>query len=410
MSWIDNLGKMAKSAVDFTGLPGLFKDLATAGSNDDPWYVDGINLAKNTIKVTTTPVRAAVGGLLAVGEASYELGGKVRREGVETILDQPFMYNKFKNENESYSDYTARVEREKANISLGQATLSVLSPGKNSGDKSGWLQDWTDNNLKFLSAGFDLFDPTDRETAFQNQYTGKFLSGIQDITASTIIDPLTFTGFIGKGAVIAAKAPMLDTISGKTARAVFGKFAMTEDRLDGLLVKALDGQGEAVTDIKFLANTGAREQYEYWRKKKVTNPDAMAYLFGRATTDQEVVDTFRAVMFKDTDAISKIVDVDDEAGLVIDALGDVPHPHRMLLEGKSEGDMITSPKYNEVLQGYISRASTDDDRFRVALETVQTGGQFKYGFSRGPWEGKLAEKSKAKAARTFAEPESVFIQ
>ncbi len=410
MSWIENLGKMAKSAVDFTGLPGLFKDLATAGSNDDPWYVDGINLAKNTIKVSTTPVRAAVGGLLAVGEASYELGGKVRREGVEAILDQPFMYNKFKNQNESYSDYTARVEREKENISLGQATLSILSPGKNSGDKSGWLQDWTDNNLKFLSAGFDLFDPTDRETAFQNQYTGKFLSGIQDITASTIIDPLTFTGFIGKGAVIAAKAPMLDTISGKTARAVFGKFAMTEDRLDGLLVKALDGEGEAVADIKFLANSGAREQYEYWRKKKVTNPDAMAYLFGRAGTDQEVVDTFRAVMFKDTDAISKIVDVDDEAGLVLDAMNDVPHPHRMLLEGKSEGDMITSPKYNEVLQGYISRASTEDDRFRVALETVQTGGQFKYGFSRGPWEGKLAQKSKAKAARTFAEPESVLIQ
>jgi hypothetical protein len=410
VSWIENLGKMAKSAVDFTGLPGLFKDLATAGSNDDPWYVDGINLAKNTIKVTTTPVRAAVGGLLAVGEASYELGGKVRREGVETILDQPFMYNKFKNENESYADYTARVEREKENISLGQATLSILSPGKNSGDKSGWLQDWTDNNLKFLSAGFDLFDPMDRETAFQNQYLGKFISGIQDITASTLIDPLTFTGFIGKGAVIAAKAPMLDTISGKTARAVFGKFAMTEDRLDGLLVKALDGEGEAVADIKFLANSNAREQYEYWRKKKVTNPDAMAYLFGRAKTDEEVVDTFRAVMFKDTDAISKIVDVDDEAGLVIDALGDVPHPHRMLLEGKSDGDMITSPKYNEVLQGYIARSSTEDDRFRVALETVQTGGQFKYGFSRGPWEGKLAEKSKAKAARTFAEPESVLIQ
>jgi hypothetical protein len=410
VSWIDNLGKMAKSAVDFTGLPGLFKDLATAGSNDDPWYVDGINLAKNTIKVTTTPVRAAVGGLLAAGEASYELGGKVRREGVEAILDQPFMYNKFKNENESYSDYTNRVEREKANISLGQATLSVLSPGKNAGDKSGWLQDWTDNNLKFLSAGFDLFDPNDRETAFQNQYLGKFISGIQDITASTLIDPLTFTGFIGKGAVIAAKAPMLDTISGKTARAVFGKFAMTEDRLDGLLVKALNGEGEALTDVNFLAKSDAKEQYEYWRKKKVTNPDAMAYLFGRAQTDQEVVDTFRAVMFKDTEAISKIVDVDDEAGLVIDALGDVPHPHRMLLEGKSDGDMITSPKYNEVLQGYIERASTSDDRFRVALETVQTGGQFKYGFSRGPWEGKLAEKSKAKAARTFAEPESVLIQ
>ena len=410
MSWVENLGKMAKGAIDFTGLPGLFKDLATAGSNDDPWYVDGINLAKNTVKVATTPVRAAVGGLLAVGEASYELGGKVRREGVEAILDQPFMYNKFKNENESYADYTARVEREKQNISLGQATLSVLSPGKNSGDKSGWLQDWTDNNLKFLSAGFDLFDPMDREAAFQNQYTGKFLSGIQDITASVIIDPLTFTGFLGKGAVIVAKAPMLDTISGKTARAVFGKFAMTEERLDNILVQALEGKGEALTDINFLANSNAREQYEYWRKKKVTNPDAMAYLFGRAQTREEVVDTFRAVMYKDTDAISKIADADAEAGLVFDALNDVPHPHRMLLEGKSDGDLITSPKYNEVLQGYISKAATEDDRFRAALETVQTGGQFKYGFSRGPWEGKLAQKSKAKSARTFAEPESVLIQ
>jgi hypothetical protein len=410
MSWIENLGKMAKGAIDFTGLPGLFKDLATAGSNDDPWYVDGINLAKNTVKVTTTPVRAAVGGLLALGEASYELGGKVRREGVETILDQPFMYNKFKNENESYADYTTRVEREKENISLGQATLSILSPGKNAGDKSGWLQDWTDNNLKFLSAGFDLFDPMDREAAFQDQYRGKFLSGIGDITASTIIDPLTFTGFLGKGAVIAAKAPMLDTISGKTTRAVFGKFAMTEERMDNILVQALDGKGEALTDINFLTNSGAREQYEYWRKKKVTNPDAMAYLFGRANSREEVVDTFRAVMYKDTNAISKIADADSEAGLVFDALNDVPHPHRMYLEGKSDGDFITSPKYNEVLQGYIAKASTEDDRFRVALETVQTGGQFKYGFSRGPWEGKLAEKSKAKSARTFAEPESVLIQ
>jgi hypothetical protein len=410
MSWINSLGSMAKTAIDFTGLPGLFKDLATAGSNDDPWYVDGINLAKNTIKVGTTPVRLAVTGLLAAGEASYELGGKVRREGVEAILDQPFMYNKFKNENESYADYTARVEREKENISLGQATLSVLSPGKNAGDKSGWLQDWTDNNLKFLSAGFDLFDPMDREAAFQDQYTGKFLSGIQDITASTIIDPLTFTGFIGKGAVIAAKAPMLDTISGKTARAVFGKFAMTEERLDNILMQALDGKGEGLTDINFLANSGAKEQYKYWRDKKVTNPDAMAYLFGRAQTREEVVDTFRAVMYKDTAALSKIADADSEAGMVLDALNDVPHPHRMLLEGKSDGDLITSPKYNEVLQGYIAKAATEDDRFRVALETVQTGGQFKYGFSRGPWEGKLAQKSVAKAARTFAEPESVLIQ
>ena len=406
---------MAKSVVDFTGLPGLFKDIATAGSNDDPWYIDGVNFVKNTTKVATTPVRAAVGGLLAVGEASYELGGKVRRAGVETILDQPFMYNKFKAPGESYADYTLRVEREKANISLGQAGLSTLSPGRNSGDRSGWFQDWTDNNLRFLSAGFDLFNQEDRDLAFSQQYTGKFLSGVPDLTASVVIDPLTFAGFFGKGAVIIAKAPMLDQISGKTARAVFGKFAMTEERLDNILTQALDGKGEALTDIRMLASTNSREQFEYWRKKKVTNPEAMAYLFGRAKTEEEVVDTFRAVMYRDTQATSKIASADTEAALLLDNLNDVPHPHRQYLEGKTDGDLITSPEYNKATGDYITKLTDEasesyDERFAAMLKQTQTGGQLKYGFSRGPWEGKLAQKSKKKAQATFAEADSVVFQ
>lgn len=415
MSWIDNLGKMAKSAVDFTGLPGLFKDIATAGSNDDPWYIDGVNFVKNTVKVASTPVRAAVGGLLAAGEASYELGGKVRRQGVETILDQPFMYNKFKAPGESYADYTLRVEREKENISLGQATLSVLSPGRSAGDKSGWFQEWTDNNLRFLSAGFDIFNQEDRDAAFSNQYIGKFLSGVQDITASTIVDPLTFAGFLGKGAVIAAKAPMLDQISGKTARAVFGKFAMTEERLNNILTQALEGKGEGLTDISFLANSNAREQYEYWRKKKVTNPDAMAYLFGRAKTEQDVVDTFRAVMYRDAESVSKIASQEPEVALVMNNLSDVPHQHRQYLEGKTDGDLLTSPEYNKAAGDYITKLTDEasdayDQRFAEALNTARTGGQLKYGFSRGPWEGKLAQKSRSKAQAVFAEADSVTFQ
>jgi hypothetical protein len=415
VSWFDNLGKMAKSTLDFTGLPGLFKDLATSGSNDDPWYVDGINFVKNTVKVTTTPVRAAVGGLLAVGEASYELGGKVRREGVETILEQPFMYNKFKNPGESYSDYSMRVEKEKENISLFQAGLSTLGQGKNAGDQSGWFQNWTDNNFRFLSAGFDVFNPEDRDLAFREQYTGKFLSGVGDLVASTVIDPLTFTGFIGKGAVIAAKAPMLDQIQGKTARAVFGKFAMTEERMDGILTKALEGNGEGVTDIQFLASSNAREQYEYWRKKKVTNPDAMAYLFGRAGTEEEVVDTFRAVMYKDTQAMAKVASKDPESALLVDQLTDVPHPHRQFLENKTDGDLISSPEYNRATSDYIAKLTDEtsdayDERFALLLKETQTGGQLKYGFSRGPWEGKLAQKSRKKAQGVFAEADSVIFQ
>lgn len=410
MAWYDSVGKMAKSVIDFSGIPGLIHDISTAGSNDDPWYVDGINLVKDTVKIGTTPVRGAVKGVLALGEASYELGGKVRREGVDTLLSNPFMYNKYKNANESYADYTARVDREKENISLGQATLGAISPGKNSGENSGWFADWTDNNFKFLSSGFDLFSAEDREIAFNDQYTGKFISGIQDVVASTIIDPLTFTGFLGKGAVIAAKAPMLENINGRTARAVFGKFAMTNDRMDGLLTKALDGKGDAVADIKFLAESDAKTQYTYWKKKKVTNPDAMAYLFGKATTDEEVVDTFRAVMLKDTTALAKRAEADPDVALALDAMQDVPHPHRQALEGKLDGDVLVSEPYNSALGKHVESLAKDDFRYRAALETVSTGGQLKYGFSRGPFEGKLAAKSSKRARETFAEPDSVIFQ
>jgi hypothetical protein len=410
MAWYDSVGKMAKSVVDFSGIPGLIHDISTAGSNDDPWYVDGINLVKNTVKVGTTPVRGAVKGLLELGEASYELGGKVRREGVDVLLSNPFMYNKYKTEGESFSEYTARVDKEKENISLGQATLGAISPGKNAGDNSGWFADWTDNNFRFLSSGFDLFDAKDREVAFNDQYTGKFISGIQDVVASTIIDPLTFTGFLGKGAVIAAKAPMLENINGRTARAVFGKFAMTNDRLDGLLTKALDGQGDAVADIKFLAESDAKTQYTYWKKKKVTNPDAMAYIFGRANTDEEVVDTFRAVMLKDTSALAKRAEADPDVALGLDAMQDIPHPHRQALEGKLDGDILVSEPYNSALGRHVKSLAEEDFRYRAALETVSTGGQLKYGFSRGPWEGKLAAKSSRQARETFAEADSAVFQ
>ena len=415
MSWVKNLGSMAKTVVDFTGVPGLIKDLSTSGSNDDPWYIDGVNFVKNTVKVATTPVRAAVTGLFAAGEASYELGGKVRREGVEAILDQPFMYNKFKAPGESYSDYTLRVENEKENISPFQAALSVLSPGRTSGDRSGWFQEWTDNNLKFMSTGFDVFNQEDRDTAFRDQYTGKFLSGIGDFTTSVIVDPLTFAGFLGKGAVIIAKAPMLDQIQGKTARAVFGKFAMTEERLDNILIEALDGKGEALTDIDFLVGSNAREQYKYWRKKKVTNPDAMAYLFGRAASREEVVDTFRAVMYRDPKSISTIASKDEEAALILDASNPISHPQRQFLEGKTDGDLITSQEYNRATGSYIAKLTDEasesyDQRFATALTDTRTGGQLKYGFSRGPWEGKLAQKSKKDAQAVFAEADSVIFQ
>jgi hypothetical protein len=411
MSWTDNLGKIAKGVADFTGIPGLIHDMSNTLSNDDPWYVDGVNLVKNVAKIGTTPVRGAIKGLFYVGEKSYEAGGVVREKMVENLLETPLMYNKYKNPNETYEDYRTRVASNKEQISLGQASLALLSPGKNAADRSGWFADALDNNLSFLSGGFDIFDANDRKVAFDDQFTGKFLSGAQDLVASTVVDPLTFTGFLGKGAVIASKGLMYENINGKLARAVFGKAAMTNEKMDNLLERSLKGEGAAVKDVEFLAQTDAKGQYGYWAKKKVTNPDALAYMFGKAQTKEEVVATFRAVMLKDTKAMSEIAEKDSELALMLDNITDGPtHPQRQLMDGKLDGDVLTTPEYNNAVGTYIEDLKKTDPAFLASYEKVATGRPFRYGFEKEFLQNSrfgAVTKAEKMAARTFGDPESI---
>ena len=411
MSWTDNLGKIAKGVADFTGIPGLIHDMSNTLSNDDPWYVDGMNLVKDVAKIGTTPVRGAVKGLFYVGEKSYEAGGVVREKMAEGLLDTPLMYNKYKNPGESYEDYRTRVASNKEQISLGQASLALLSPGKNAADRSGWFADALDNNLSFLSAGFDIFDANDRKVAFNDQFTGKFISGAQDLVASTVIDPLTFTGFLGKGAVIASKGLMYENINGKLARTVFGKAAMTNEKMDNLLERSLKGEGSAVKDVEFLAQTDAKGQYGYWEKKKVTNPDALAYMFGKAQTKEEVVATFRAVMLKDTKAMSEIAEKDSELALMLDNITDGPtHPQRQLMDGKLDGDVLTTPEYNNAVGTYIEDLKKTDPSFLAAYDKVATGRPFRYGFEKEFLQNSrfgAVNRAEKMAARTFGDPESI---
>jgi hypothetical protein len=402
---------MAKGVADFTGIPGLIHDMSNTLSNDDPWYVDGLNLVKDVAKVGTTPLRGAVKGLFYVGEKSYKAGGVVREKMVETLLDTPLMYNKYKNPGESYEDYLTRIQGSKDDISLGQASLSLLSPGKNAGERSGWFADALDNNLAFLSGGFDIFDANDRKVAFEDQFTGKFLSGAQDLVASTVIDPLTFTGFLGKGAVIASKGLMYENINGKLARTVFGKAAMTNDKMDNLLERALKGEGAAVKDVEFLAQTDAKGQYGYWAKKKVTNPDALAYMFGKAQTKEEVVGIFRAVMLKDTKAMSELAEKDSEFALMLDNISDGPtHPQRQLMDGKLDGDVLTTPEYNNAVGAFIEDLKKTDPAFLAAYDKVATGRPFRYGFEKEFLQESrfgAVNKAKAMSARTFGDTESI---
>jgi hypothetical protein len=411
MSWTDNLGKIAKGVADFTGIPGLIHDMSNTLSNDDPWYVDGMNLVKDVAKIGTTPVRGAVKGLFYVGEKSYEAGGVVREKMVEGLLDTPLMYNKYKNPGESYEDYRTRVAANKEQISLGQASLALLSPGKNAADRSGWFADALDNNLAFLSGGFDIFDAKDRKVAFDDQFTGKFLSGAQDLVASTVVDPLTFTGFLGKGAVIASKGLMYENINGKLARTVFGKAAMTNDKMDNLLERALQGEGAAVKDVEFLVQADAKTQYGYWAKKKVTNPDALAYMFGKADSKEQVVATFRAVMLKDTKAMSEIAEKDSELALMLDNITDGPtHPQRQLMDGKLDGDVLTTPEYNNAVGTYIEDLKKTDPSFLAAYDKVATGRPFRYGFEKEFLQDSrfgAVNKAEKMAARTFGDSESI---
>jgi hypothetical protein len=422
MAWYDSLGKMAKSTWDFTGVPGLIHDVSTSMSNSDPWYVDALNGVKDITKVASTPIRGAVKGLMAAGQASYEVGGKARQWIEQGILDTPLMYNKWKNPDETYDEYRQRVAANKDKISLGQATLSLLSPGKNAGDASPWLQGWEERNLKFMSAGFDLFNPQDRQDAFNKQFTGKFLTGAADLANSTVIDPLTFAGFLGKGAVIATKAPMLmeiggktqlmDNIGGRLTKAVFGKMAATPDKMLKELDSALKGEGRGVKDINFLAESDAKEQWKYWNDKKVTNPDAFADLFGNAKSVPEVVQLYKAILLKDPEAITAVFNKNPVDGLALNALSDVTHEDRLFLSGKLESDLIpaeVSPDYHNATKSYIDEMS-NDPRFVAQMQKVMTGNQIKYGFERGPLAGRTAEKSLKAADKTFAEPDAQFFQ
>ena len=423
MAWYDTLGKMAKNTWDFTGIPGLFHDMSNSLSNDDPWYVDTLNGVKDVVNIASTPVRGAVKGLLAVGEASYEVGGKARQAIEKGILDTPFMYNKFKNPNESYDDYLKRVAANKDKISLGQATLSLLSPGKNAGPRSGWLQEWEDTHLKFLANGFDVFNPAHREAAFGEQTLGKWLSGVQDLTYSTVIDPLTLAGFAGKGANIAAKGMMLSEVKGPVARTVFGKLAMTPEKLGITLDEAanaqvidgvLQGKGKGIEDINFLARSDAKTQYKYWTDKKVTNPDAMAEIFGRAQTPEQVIKTYKAVLLQDKKALAEIFDEDPINALAIDGMSELPHAQRMKITGKLDSDVITadiSPEYVSAVGDYITDMAKTDTRFSEAMKQVMTGTQIKYGFESGFRKGRTIAKSEKAALETFAgEPAVSFWQ
>jgi hypothetical protein len=418
MAWYDSVGKMAKSFADFTGVPGLIHDMATSGSNDDPWYVDGINLVKDVAKIGTTPVRGVVKGLFYVGEKSYEAGGIARRGITNGLIESPFMYNKFKNQGESYEDYRLRVDAKKDEVSLGQASLSLLSPGKNSGELNpNFDNDFTARHFRFLSNGFDLFNPEDRKTAFENQYTGKFISGVQDLAASTVIDPLTVTGFFGKGAVIISKGLMAENINGKLARAVFGKYT-TNDTIARDLDKGLEyiktegksGSRKAADDIAFLGSTDASQQAGYWAKKKVTNPDAMAYLFGKANGPEEVLQTFRAVLGKDPKAQALLAQKDPEIGLVVDGLNNVPHPHRELMNGNLQGDILVSPEYNAAMGSYVSDMIATSPRYRALMEQVATGREIREGFGVGLARGKAIKAAKVEAHRAFGEPAVTILQ
>ena len=410
MSWTDTVGKVAKNVGDFTGISGLIHDMSNVLSNDDPWYIDGVNLVKDVAKIGTTPVRGAVKGLLTVGQKSYEAGGVVRQKMQETILDTPLMYNKFKNPGETFDAYRERVAANKEQISLGQATLSILSPGKNAAERSGWFADALDNNLKFLSAGFDLFDAEDRKTAFDDQFTGKFLSGTQDLVASTIIDPLTFTGFLGKGAVIISKGLQYENINGKLSRAVFGRYAMTNDKMDNLLDRAVKGEGQAAKDVDFLAQTDAKGQYAYWKKKKVTNPDAMAYMFGKVSERKDVVALFRALMNKEPKAMAELAEKDSEFAIMLDNTLDVSHPNRQLLDGKLDGDVLVSDDYNRAVGSVIEDLKKTDPAFLEKYNEVATGRPFTYGFEKKFLQESrfgVVNKATRATARTFGEAQNV---
>ena len=199
---------------------------------------------------------------------------------------------------------------------------------------------------------------------------------------------------------------MYDQINGRIAKAVFGKVAMTPEKVDELVSLGVKGEGRAANDLQFLADSDAAEQAGYWAKKKVTNPDAMAFLFGRAKTVEEVGEVFSAITGKNTRAMATLAERDPQTGLVLEKFLDGPsHAERQLLNGALDGDILVSETYNTAINSYVTDLIATDTRYAIAMDKVATGGtQLKYGFEAGLSKGKSVRASQKQAARTFGEP------
>jgi hypothetical protein len=211
---------------------------------------------------------------------------------------------------------------------------------------------------------------------------------------------------------------MVENITGRTARLVFGKvlgLGSTNEKFARDIEKGLEyiqtggasGSSKAAKELEYLATTDAKEQAGYWGAKRVTNPDSIAYMFGKVKTPEEVVDLYNALMLKNNKAAASIMEKDPELGMMIDNTFDVPKPNRDLMNGKLDGDVMVDAEYNRSVGQFIDELKTSDDAFSAAYEKVATGRPFKYGFESSALQtssrGAMA-KGERMYARTFAEP------
>lgn len=383
MAWTDNVGRLAKNVGDYTGINGLIKDVATAASDDDPFYVDALQIAGDTLKIATTPIRGAFTGLLAVGEKSYEIGGKAREGIVRMQISSEKAYNKFKNPGESYGEYLQRIKGQEEQISLAQSTASVFL-GQGKYGNSNFLNDWEENNALFLAQGFDLFDEKQRDIAFNQQRLGKFSTGTVDLTASLLIDPLTLLGPVAKIGRIATLQPYVNTVLNERAftpvgkllnKHLYSKFAMTDDKMKAILESATEGN--VAKDLEFFKDANEGVLLEYFSKNKFNNPELLAHVLGKANTTEDVVDTMKAVVFRDKTVAAKLIAKDAENALILDGLEPVSHPERLKLSGGLDIDVIPTESYNTAVAAMVERTvgpgGQGQSLYEAALNKVISG-------------------------------------
>ena len=411
MSFTSRLGSIAKdlAGAAFAG-PKFFWDVVNAPWNDDEQFNGFTNTlksaaAKNIISTTKPLINITETALGAPGvrpalETAYQVSKNVLQKPITTvglISDQPIdksipgAITKWFNPNEYKRAWNAAEE----DVSLGQA----FGPGR-----------------LIVGKDFNIYDPSQRQQAFEKNLFGKATSGTLDVGKQFGLDILNVAGIAG-GALKASKYGVGKI--GDDKKAV--ESAVADIKAAVGEIKSADEAAKAAEDITRAQIGGEKNRFtktlqdfvkndsiyalNHPMVKSSNNPALLAHLLGDSKDVQEVGDVLRSAL-GDPEALADLtLRRADMADALKKARGDLSavEEHYLFAAPDDSGYipfLNENPAVIKEAKDNVMSLAKNDKRFGEMLQLGRGGGSLTRttGTMANVFDGRIAE---ARAAKYF---------